>query len=158
MMRNYVAFDITKAIQISVDAHKGQKYGDHAYFYHPMMVAYYVAGGEFGIEYIVTAYLHDAVEDSDYTVDDIRHFFGDEIGDAVEAISKKSDDEDYEEYLERVVTNKIATVVKYYDLYHNHIVGERDTEKYRNAWKVISEKANINKKPMDYLNRNVWES
>ncbi|MDW0873148.1 hypothetical protein P2J40_14070, partial [Mannheimia haemolytica] len=57
-------------------------------------------------------------EDTQCSINDIRHIFGDVIADAVEAITKKQG-ESYFCYLDRVKSNPIAKVVKLADLTHN---------------------------------------
>jgi (p)ppGpp synthase/HD superfamily hydrolase len=155
-MYNYFEFDIAKAVKICYDAHDGQMYGEVPYFYHPMMVAYLVGHMGYSFKYIIAAYLHDVVEDSSYKISDISYHFGDEIADAVDALTKKvdpetGDDEPYQEYLERIIENDIAGVVKYADLYHNYKISGRDTEKYRDAFEFVSSNIELMRKPMDFV-------
>ena len=155
-MNKYFDFDIAKAVKISCNAHDGQKYGDEPYFYHPVMVAYLVGHMGYDARFIITAYLHDVVEDSSYTLEDIRYHFGEEIGDAVEAMTKKVDPntgkrESYKDYLDRVVKNEIAIVVKYADLHHNHKISGRDTKKYREAYEFVGSRVKLLRKPMDFI-------
>jgi len=155
-MLRYEEFDVVKAVKICCNAHDGQMYGNDPYFYHPMMVAYLVGHLGYDIRYIITAYLHDVVEDTSYKLEDINHHFGPEIFDAVNALTKR-DKEEYQEYLNRVVKNEIAGVVKYCDLYHNHKISGRDTKKYREAFEFLSNNVKLIKKPMDYtLDKKDW--
>ena len=63
--------------------------------------------------------LHDVVEDTDVTVNDLKEAgFSDEVVSAVSTITKKAG-EDYEEYLNRVKQNPIALRVKIADIEHN---------------------------------------
>ena len=89
----------------------------------------------------IVAYLHDIVEDTDVTIDRIYEEFGEEIGDAVKAITK-SGKLDYTEYIEQIKANELARAFKIADLKHNmdltrlKEVGEKDirrVEKYRKA-------------------------
>lgn len=91
------------------------------------------------------AWLHDSVEDTQCSIDDIRQKFGDVVAEAVEAITKRQG-ENYFAYLERVKVNAIARVVKLADLAHNLCLErlpqmtERDlkrAEKYRAAVKFL---------------------
>lgn len=67
----------------------------------------------------IVALLHDVIEDTDVTVNDLREAgFSDEVVLAVSVITKKAD-EDYEEYLNRVKQNPIALRVKIADMEHN---------------------------------------
>lgn len=130
---------IAHAVKIAVNAHDGQMYGNNPYFYHPVSVASLVEKNGFPEDYVITAYLHDVVEDSSYKLEDIEYHFGPRIAEAVGAMSKRKD-ESYDEYLARVVANEIASVVKYFDVYHNHIISGRDTKKYRKAIAFLREK------------------
>lgn len=93
----------------------------------------------------IVAYLHDIVEDTDITIDSIYEVFGEEIGDAVEAITKPGK-LDYTKYIEQIKANELARAVKIADLKHNmdlsrlKEVGEKDirrVEKYRKALGVL---------------------
>ena len=100
---------------ISRLAHKGQfdRQGE-PYYKHPETVA---AGVMTDDEKIV-AYLHDVVEDTDVTEEEIRAVFGDDIADAV-ALMTHDENESYESYVKRIAENEIARHVKMSDLRHN---------------------------------------
>ena len=66
----------------------------------------------------IVAYLHDAIEDTEVTIEMIYEEFVEEIGRAVEAITK-SKKLDYIRYIEGIKTNELARVVKIADLKHN---------------------------------------
>lgn len=67
----------------------------------------------------IIALLHDVVEDTQYTLEDLKNLgFSDEIIEAVDALSKRSG-EAYQDYLNRVAANPRATRVKIADLRHN---------------------------------------
>lgn len=66
-------------------------------------------------EHITVAYLHDVVEDTVVTLDDIKIFFTDAVVEAVDAITKRKG-ESYFEYIDRVRKNDLATFVKAADL------------------------------------------
>lgn len=106
--------DIEKVIEMVMVFHGNQKYGDLPFIVHPLLVARHF---EDTLRQTV-ALLHDVVEDTDITVDDIRFEFGDEIASAVDSISKR-DGEDYGDYIERVAKNFIAKEVKIADLQEN---------------------------------------
>ena len=69
-------------------------------------------------EMVAVAWLHDSVEDTDQSIDDLTCYFGQEVAEAVRAITKV-DGEHYDEYLARVKNNPIARQVKIADLTHN---------------------------------------
>lgn len=66
----------------------------------------------------VVAFLHDIVEDTDCTLNQIFHEFGYDIATAVDAITKR-EFESYDDYLSRVAANNIAKFVKLCDIEHN---------------------------------------
>ncbi|WP_292011204.1 RelA/SpoT family protein [Chryseobacterium sp.] len=83
---------IRKAFDIALDAHKDQrrKTGE-PYIYHPIAVAKIVAKEiGLGATSIACALLHDVIEDSDYTYEDIKKIFGDKIADIVNGLTKIS--------------------------------------------------------------------
>ena len=67
---------------------------------------------------IIVGWLHDSVEDTNITLDEIQYLFGDVISTAVDAITKRKN-EPYDDYLLRVKSNSIARLVKLADLSHN---------------------------------------
>lgn len=83
---------IRKAFDISLEAHKTQrrKTGE-PYIFHPIAVAKSVAY-EIGLDTtsIVAALLHDVVEDTDYTIEDIERLFGENVGRIVSGLTKIS--------------------------------------------------------------------
>ena len=105
-----------KALRIATEAHKGQtdKAGE-PYINHPLTVESMVSEED---EKIV-ALLHDVVEDSNITLDDLsKEGFSPAIVSAIDAITKR-DGEDTAHYTERVRLNPIARRVKIADLTHN---------------------------------------
>lgn len=83
---------IRKAFDIALDAHKDQrrKTGE-PYIYHPIEVAKIVANEiGLGATSIACALLHDVIEDSEYTYEDIKKIFGTKIADIVNGLTKIS--------------------------------------------------------------------
>lgn len=83
---------IRKAFDIALDAHKDQrrKTGE-PYIYHPIEVAKIVANEiGLGATSIACALLHDVVEDSDYTYEDLKKLFGAKIAGIVNGLTKIS--------------------------------------------------------------------
>jgi (p)ppGpp synthase/HD superfamily hydrolase len=116
---------IEKAREFAREAHKGQKYGDHDYFdYHICGVVKYVervfSNRTILDKIIVTAYLHDVVEDTDYTIGYITEEFGGDIGYFVDLLTKR-DGELYDSYMEHLFRKEcfVANAVKYSDLSFN---------------------------------------
>ena len=83
---------ITKAFNFARQAHKGvRRHSGEPYIMHPLEVATIVCK-EIGLgsTSICAALLHDVVEDTDYTVEDIRNLFGDRIAEIVNGLTKIS--------------------------------------------------------------------
>ncbi|MBQ0737914.1 RelA/SpoT family protein [Mesonia mobilis] len=83
---------IRQAFETAVDAHKEQRRkSGEAYIFHPIAVAKIVAS-EIGLDAtsIAAALLHDVVEDTDYTLNDIEQMFGDTVARIVDGLTKIS--------------------------------------------------------------------
>lgn len=83
---------IRKAFDIALDAHKDQrrKTGE-PYIYHPIAVAKIVAKEiGLGATSIACALLHDVIEDSEYTYEDLKKIFGEKIAEIVNGLTKIS--------------------------------------------------------------------
>lgn len=103
-----------RALRIAKVAHADQKYGPQDYIEHPIRVAEAFDDPTLKI----VALLHDVVEDSNVTVEDIRKRFGSAIADAIEAITRR--DATYHDYiLFKVARNSLARKVKIADLLDN---------------------------------------
>lgn len=92
---------VREALAVAAEAHAGQVRngsGGLPYIEHPKMVAERLAASGYGEEVLAAALLHDVVEDSEVTVDDLRERFGPEIADLVEVLS---DDQSIGPYRER---------------------------------------------------------
>lgn len=107
---------LEKAIEIAVEAHRGQidKAGK-IYILHPMRV---MLRGKNETEMIV-GILHDTVEDTPVTLDMLHmEGFTEEVLAAIACITKERG-EDYGHFIDRVLTNPLATQVKLYDIEDN---------------------------------------
>ncbi|MBR4390346.1 MAG: bifunctional (p)ppGpp synthetase/guanosine-3',5'-bis(diphosphate) 3'-pyrophosphohydrolase [Prevotella sp.] len=83
---------ITKAFNFAKQAHKGvRRLSGEPYIMHPIAVAL-IASSEMGLgsTSICAALLHDVVEDTDYTVEDIENIFGSKIAQIVDGLTKIS--------------------------------------------------------------------
>jgi GTP pyrophosphokinase len=92
---------ISRAMAKATEAHAGQirnGSGGLPYIEHPRMVAATLAARDYDETTLAAALLHDVVEDSDTTVEELRAEFGDAVADLVDALS---DDESIESYRER---------------------------------------------------------
>ena len=81
---------VQKAFEFANEAHKGvRRRSGEPYILHPIAVAKIVVTNiGLGYKSIAAALLHDVVEDTDYTVDDIRNLFGDRIALLVDGLTK----------------------------------------------------------------------
>ncbi|KXB70846.1 HD domain-containing protein [Peptoniphilus sp. DNF00840] len=135
--------DLLRAFFIAARAHKGQRdKGGKPYIFHPLNVSLNVKGKD---EKIV-ALLHDVIEDTSYTIDDLKFLTEDQR----EALLLLTHDKDkpYMTYIEAIKKNKIASRVKLADLDQNmklkrlKTVTEKDLErleKYKRAKDLLIE-------------------
>ena len=105
------------ALKLATKMHEGQKrkYSDYDYIIHPIAVA-----NRFKDEsHKIVAILHDTIEDTTLTIDDlIKYGLSSNIVEAIDILTKK-DGQDYLDYLILVKTNKLARRIKIEDLKHN---------------------------------------
>lgn len=108
---------IEKAIEIAVAAHKGQKDKSGAdYILHPLRV---MERGKSEIEKICGV-LHDVVEDSEWTFEMLKNEgFSDEVIAVLRCVTKESEKEDYDVFINRIAQNPTAVEVKINDLLDN---------------------------------------
>ncbi len=91
---------IRKAFEVAVEAHSSQRRkSGEPYIFHPIAVAKIVADEiGLGATSIAAALLHDVVEDTHYTVDDMQQLFGETVARIVSGLTKISrlkQDQDY---------------------------------------------------------------
>ena len=136
--------NLERAIEIAQEAHKRVKdKGGHDYINHPIRVMHAMSNDQ---EKIV-AILHDVVEDSDWTFERLKEEgFEDSVIESLRCVTKYSEEEDYQEFIKRATTNKIATKVKMADIEDNldlsrlGTLTEKDLtriEKYKKALKHL---------------------
>jgi len=120
---------IKAAYSLAKEAHKLQKRktGD-PYIIHPIAVAR-IVGEEFklGANPVCAAFLHDVVEDTSYTIEDIKERFGDDITFLVRAVTKEKKEhyemskqlDNFKQILDSVHYDIRALLVKIADRLHN---------------------------------------
>lgn len=122
---------IRSAFEVAVDAHKNQRRkSGEAYIFHPIAVAKIVAS-EIGLDgiSIAAALLHDVVEDSEYTLDDLERMFGETVARIVDGLTKiahlKKDmnisqqAENFRKMLLTLNDDVRVIIIKIADRYHN---------------------------------------
>lgn len=107
---------LEKAMILAAKAHTGQlDKGGNPYILHPVRVML----GCKTLDEKIVAILHDTLEDSDLTADDLlKEGFPQVIIDAVVCLTRHKD-EDYMEHIQNVAKNPLATAVKISDLSDN---------------------------------------
>lgn len=83
---------IRRALDLAIDAHKDQRRkSGEPYIYHPIAVAQIVASEiGLGAVAIAAAFLHDVVEDTDYTIEDMERLFGKKVAVIIDGLTKIS--------------------------------------------------------------------
>ena len=122
---------IRSAFEVAVDAHKNQRRkSGEAYVFHPIAVAKIVAS-EIGLDAvsIAAALLHDVVEDTEYTLDDIDRIFGETVARIVDGLTKIShlkkdmnisqQAENFRKMLLTLNDDVRVIIIKIADRYHN---------------------------------------
>lgn len=108
---------LQRAIEIATEAHQGQfdKAG-RDYIGHPLRV---MEMGKSEDEKIVGV-LHDVIEDTDWTFEKLaEEGFSDEVIAALRCVTKTSENENYDDFIDRVKKNPLAVAVKINDLTDN---------------------------------------
>ena len=95
----------------------------------------------------IVAYLHDIIEDTDVTYEELSEMFGNQIAFAVYRLTHKKD-KDYFDYIKELKYNRLAVEVKLADLKNNMDLSRLDKitdkdkkrlEKYKKAYKILTE-------------------
>lgn len=120
---------IRKAFELAKEAHANQKRKTgEPYILHPIAVAT-IAAEELMLDpaTVMAAFLHDVVEDTDYTVEDIRERFGNDVAFLVKVVTKPKKEkydasrqvDNYRQMLDSVQYDIRALLVKLADRLHN---------------------------------------
>lgn len=121
---------IRRAYEYSARAHEGQKrQSGEPYIDHCIEVAFFLAELHMDSATIAAGMIHDVVEDTSYTLDDIRGEFGDEVADLVDGVTKigamhfNSREEQQAEYFRKMLLSMARDVrvilIKLADRLHN---------------------------------------
>jgi len=138
-----------KAFSLAVDAHKDmRRKSGEPYIYHPIAVAQIVAQEiNLGVTSMIAALLHDVVEDTDFTLKDIKGLFGDDVAKIVDGLTKIEDivvdadqsvqAENFKKILLSTVEDVRVILIKLADRLHNmRTLNAMPQEK---QWKISSE-------------------
>ena len=136
------------AIRLAAEAHHGQRdKNDQPYILHPLRVMFRQATEAAQM----VGVLHDVIEDTKYTPEDLRQMgYPEEILQALDCVTKR-EGEPYEDFVLRSLKNPIAWRVKLADLEDNMDlrrmagVTEKDMQRvirYRKAWAVLQQEKN----------------
>lgn len=83
--------DVKKAFELAEEAHKEQRrVSGEPYILHPLAVAQILADMKIDTTTITASLLHDVVEDTDYTLEDLKKIFGKEVAFLVDGVTKLS--------------------------------------------------------------------
>ncbi|MFD0559497.1 HD domain-containing protein [Stackebrandtia endophytica] len=136
--------------RLAAHYHRGQRdKSGRPYIHHPRAVAEFVAETGGSTHQRMAALLHDVVEDTEATIDDLAgHGVPEPVLTLVEALTKR-DGETYEDYLARVVAVPGAALVKRADIRHNSLPDRmsrlgaptraRLLSKYRRAGRLLND-------------------
>jgi (p)ppGpp synthase/HD superfamily hydrolase len=138
---------LERAIRIALEVHEGQtdRYGQ-PYILHPLFVMMRMDTENER----TAAVLHDVIEDSETTLEDLRAAgFPIEVLEAVRLLTHDKQNTSYETYVQRLKPNAIARKIKLADLQHNMDIRRMDEvrnedlarlERYRRAWETLTER------------------
>lgn len=98
---------------------KTRRDGITPYIWHPIEIALAIKNMGFSIKYQLTALLHDTYEDNTSTTIEELKQFGDDVAEAVLLLSDNYNFTTYEEYIDRILNNHLAAVVKNCDRIFN---------------------------------------
>ncbi len=129
-----------KAMKIAYNAHNGQMdKGGIPYIFHP----YHLAEQMKTEETVITALLHDIIEDTPLTISWLREQgFSESVLEALTLLRHETD-MPYMEYIQRLQNNKIACQVKLEDLKHNSDISRIDQMDDRDRKRLKKYKAAI---------------
>jgi (p)ppGpp synthase/HD superfamily hydrolase len=116
LIREKAVSVLNKAIILATTSHAGQiDKGGNPYILHPLRVMLSMTTEESRI----VAVLHDVVEDTNITLDDLRQQgFSEEIVTAIDCLTRKND-ESYLQFIKRIKRNELAKAVKIADISDN---------------------------------------
>ena len=136
--------DLQTALEIAIRAHKGSKNkGENDYILHPLRVMLSMNTND----EMIVAILHDVIEDTKWSFEDLeKEKFSKKIILGLRSVTKKSDEEKYEDFIQRAKKNDLGRKVKISDIKDNlnvsrlKLITDKDKnrlKKYENALKIL---------------------
>jgi (p)ppGpp synthase/HD superfamily hydrolase len=137
---------LKRAIEIAHAAHRGQIEKNGApYIEHPLRLLSMAENmGNVPVTLKVIAVLHDVVEDSEYTLDQLAQEFPNDVVEGVDAVTRR-EDETYFEFIVRAKEHPLGWIVKTWDVLdhlrpgHEAYLQESLIKRYRKALKILLE-------------------
>lgn len=143
---------VQKAIKFAYRAHHGQTdQSGIPYIFHPFAVAEMVCASSPQELFVCAALLHDVLEDTRITIEELQKEFPKEVAEAVMLLTHQPG-EDYYEYVGRLKDHPMAKLVKLMDLKHNMDMSRLDgcsgisdgqkarwEQKYKKALEILGE-------------------
>lgn len=116
---------VESAIVIATHYHYGQlrKNNQEWYINHPLRVMQNIRNnGIVDDDCLSAAILHDVVEDTDYTIEDVYGTFGKDVSNIVHLLTR-TDDLTYDQYINRLIESNdpYALIIKFFDAHDNSI-------------------------------------
>jgi (p)ppGpp synthase/HD superfamily hydrolase len=155
--------NVYSAFHFMLTAHEGQKDKvGNAYWEHPLRVAKKCQEAEYGTSAIIVGLLHDVLEDTQYTLEDIcqKVALSEDEQKALILLTRKSD-ETYAEFIERIAqsAHPIAIRVKIKDLEHNMDLSRfalRGVEPTKKDYERITKYFHAYQKLIEALKKERW--
>lgn len=128
--------NVAQTLKFIKQAHGDQLYGKLPYWTHPRAVALTgkkIFGGKFNSDAVKTAFLHDVVEDTNISLDELSKLgFTSEVIEAVDLLTKDKG-LTYKQNIEKIISsgNSLAMMVKYADNYENFTGDKSDWDPAR---------------------------
>jgi len=145
---------IKRAYELACDAHKNQKrVSGTPYIFHPLAVATIVAEMQLDVDSVCAALLHDVVEDTEYSREDIKERFGEQVALLVDGVTKldkiefsnkeERDMENLRKMFLAMATDIRVIIIKFADRMHNlstliSMPEEKQREKARETLSVFA--------------------
>ena len=111
---------VQKSLEVAMVAHAGQKYGDRPYFdAHILKVWEALVNHHRSYMVQVAGILHDTIEDTSITFEELAEKFGEQIAGIVLFLSRDKEKETYFDYIRRIKENELCTQIKMEDVVCN---------------------------------------